>query len=55
MDSMKLLSVDESELVEEGCQGDWKTKAWRSLTRFPMLGSYLLDAAAKSSPQEKAL
>ena len=31
MDSMQLLSGDEAELVEEGCQGDWETKDGRSL------------------------
>ena len=55
MDSRQLLSVDEAELVEEGCQDDWKTKVWRSLARFLMLGSYLLGAAAEFFPQEQAL
>ena len=55
MDSMKLLSVDEAELVEEGCQDNWKSKVWRSLARVLMLGSYLLGTPAESSPQEKAL
>ena len=55
MDSRQLLSVDEAELVEEGCQDDWKTKVWWSLARFLMLGSYLLGTAAEFFPQEKAL
>ena len=55
MDSLQLLSVDEAELEGEGCQNDWKTKAWRSLARFFMLGSYLQGAAAEFFPQEKAL
>ena len=44
MSSMQLLSGDEAELVEEGGQDDWTTKAWTSLTRFLMLGSCLLGA-----------
>ena len=53
MDSMKLLSGDEAEMVEEGCQDDWKTKVWRSFTRFLLQGGYLLGTTPELVPQKK--
>ena len=55
MDSLQLLSMEEAKLAREGCQDDWRTKAWRSLARFLMLGRYPQGAAAEFFTQEKAL
>ena len=55
MDSVKLLSGDEAELMEEGCQDNWKTKVRGSFARVLMLGSPLLGTATDFFPQEKAL
>ena len=51
---MQLLGVDETGLLEEGCQDGWKTKVWRGLAGFLMLGSYLLGTAAEFFSQEQA-
>ena len=51
----QLLGVDEAELGGKGYKDDWKTKGWRSLVRFLLLGSYLQGAADESSPQKEAL
>ena len=51
---MQLLGVDETGLLEEGCQDGWKTKVWRDLVGFLMLGSYLLGTAAEFFSQEQA-
>ena len=42
-------------MVGECCQEEWKTKAWRGLAKFFMLGSYLQDTSVGFFPQEKVL
>ena len=42
-------------MVEECCQDAWRTKAWRGLTKFFMLGSHLQATAVKFILQEKVL
>ena len=49
------LSQGEAEMVGECCQDDWRTKAWRGLAKFFMLGSYPQDTAIEFLPQEKVL
>ena len=52
--SSKLRQVS-AKLVRECCQDAWKTKAWRGLAQFFMLGSYLQVTALECFLQEEAL
>ena len=51
----KLLSLNEVELMGEGCQDDWTAKIWRIIARFLTPGKYLLGIAAGIVLQKKHL
>ena len=55
MNSLQLLSWGDAELVGECSQDAWRTKAWRGLAEFFMLGSHLQATAVKFFPPEKVL
>ena len=53
--SSSKLSQGGTESVRRCCQDAWRTKAWRGLAKFFMLGSHLQATAVEFVPQEKVL
>ena len=53
--SSSKLSQGGAEPRRRCCQEDWRTKAWRGLTKFLMIDSHLQATAVEAAPQEKVL